>query len=161
MIGFCCPDEFLQARLKPKLVPGFALPDDQRLPSLFARSRQIPCITRAIAGELCPPEITAGFRDMGETASFMLMPEATMYEDDFPTAREGNVRSPRRGLPLEPETIAKPMEEPPNYQLRFGVGSADTPHMGAALHWRKGIWHVITKLKWKERRSLDGRVEVV
>lgn len=53
---FCCSKECLQPPCEGRPVLCFAFPNDDRIPSLFAASREIAGITRAVALELCLPE---------------------------------------------------------------------------------------------------------
>ena len=56
------------------------------------------------------------------------MPEAAMNEDDATSARQNEVRSSGQRSNMKPITVAKGVQQPPNYKLRFRVPAPNTSH---------------------------------
>jgi hypothetical protein len=69
------------------------------------------------------------------TAPFMLMPETAMDEDDPTASREGDIRTSRSGLPLQPEPVAQPMQETAHEPFWFCIGAFYPCHDGATRLW--------------------------
>jgi hypothetical protein len=112
---------------------GFAFPDHQRVPALGCCLRQVSRIAYSIAVELRLPELFSCGRYMGELASFVLMPEAAMDEDDAPPTGEGNVRSTRCSFPLEAKSITALMQNLAHDLLWASVGTSYASHKCTAL----------------------------
>lgn len=118
-----------------------ALPNDQRIPTLLGTAAEVTGIARPVPVELCLPEIAARFWDMGKLAALMLVPEASMDEDGFPTPWECHIGAARRRLPLQAEAIAEAMQRAAHDHLGLGVGPPDASHVGASVSRGKPVGH--------------------
>ena len=66
------------------------------------------------------------------------MPEAAVNKYDLATGTEDDVWLARQVLPVQPEAIAHPVQQPPNGQLRRGVSVLNRAHGPTALFGRHG-----------------------
>jgi len=73
----------------------------------------------------------------------VLMPEASVDQNDFPQPRKYQVWRARQIAAMQPKAIAQPVRRRPHGQLRLCVGLANAPHLGAAGFGRKKVWHTV------------------
>lgn len=71
----------------------------------------------------------------------MLMPEASMHEDDLAAALEDNVRFPREALVVQPVPVPAAVEQLPHLFLGRAVFRANAPHVLTAALRGKLIRH--------------------
>jgi hypothetical protein len=62
----------------------------------------------------------------------MLMPETAVHEYDFAAAGKDNIRTAGKVFTMQAESVAKPVDQSAEEDLRISVCAADTPHVGAA-----------------------------
>jgi hypothetical protein len=63
----------------------------------------------------------------------MLMPEATMYQNDFAAGSENEVRLARKVLVVKPEAVAKLMDQAAHRKLWLHPLASDAPHILTAF----------------------------
>jgi hypothetical protein len=71
----------------------------------------------------------------------MLVPKATVDEDDFPPYRKGNVWSAWQKFAMQTESVSSRKEQSPYCELRFGVLLPDRTHDATARFDRESICH--------------------
>jgi len=111
-------------------VSQLAFPDDKHLPAGSLEIRNVACVPLDVAGELRVPVVLPRSRQGGGAATWvgMLVPEAAMHEDYLTAPGKGEIRPPRQILAVQAESIAEPMREAPDLDLRLGVRAADRNH---------------------------------
>jgi hypothetical protein len=114
----------------------FALPDDKYSPAYRFKSRATGGISQLIALKLGLPilKIRAGNVSKLATGCTVLMPEASVNEDNFAACRENHVGSPRKGMAMKPVSETHPMNQAPHSKFRLHVLAADRAHICAAVH---------------------------
>lgn len=156
---FCWTEEISEFAGQILLIAGLALPDHDGLPPLVRGPRKVTSIPGLVPVEFGFPEVSSRLWDPACSAPFMLMPETAVDEDDLAAARESQIRSPGSSLPLQAETIAKSVQEPPHDPFRFRVRPTDTPHVRAALGSCESIGHRhFTKIEGSEERMARRKV---
>lgn len=65
----------------------------------------------------------------------MLVPEASVHQDDLPPRRKDNVWLSRKVAAMQPEAVSKPVNQPPQDNFRAGVLAANPTHIRAAAFW--------------------------
>lgn len=110
----------------------FAFPDDKGCPAQLLQTFPIGFIANLIALQLCYPIFwtRTGYPAFGTAG--MLMPEASVHQYDFTSARKNNVRLARQVAPVDPETISETVNEPPEDKLGFRILAANAAHVRAA-----------------------------
>ena len=111
-----------------------ALPYHQDAPAQPRQLALLDEIPFPVAIELGAPELDARLRRARKRTARMTMPEATVHEDDLPPAREDEIRSARQLPPVEPISVAKPVDQAANGHLGARSLVPDPGHdFGAAL----------------------------
>lgn len=64
------------------------LPDNSHAPAPFLQLTNRPPVALPVAAELVEPELGPSCRESKEHATFVVVPEATVHEDDGPPARQ-------------------------------------------------------------------------
>lgn len=105
-----------------------ALPDGQYPPPLAEKFLLSPPVPLNIILQLLSPEIGAGLGQRGESASFVVVPEAAMDENAGPETWQHNVWTPREVLAMQPKTITTGMQKLPHRYFRFGIPAPDAGH---------------------------------
>ena len=118
-----------QKRLFKKFLFRFAFPECDNLPSICNQLCFRFTIICSICLNLIKPPFSTGLRNYVIPASFMSMPEATMYEDNSFIFWEYNIRLSGKVFYMKavPETLA--VQKPPNQQFRFGILTTDPGHV--------------------------------
>jgi hypothetical protein len=113
---------------------GFTLPHSQDIPPTNLQ-RSMRCrVAYLIAFQLRSPIRKIAKRFVGELAArqAMLMPKATMNENDFAAAAKYQVRFSRKQPAMKPVAKAHPMNHPPDDHFGGGVNAANRLHCSAA-----------------------------
>jgi len=84
-----------------------AFPDHENLPTKTSQPPQIAFVARNVATKLiCPVAPTAGW-DTIATPTAMLVPKATVDEDDLTSAGEHQIRISRKVAAMQSETMTE------------------------------------------------------
>ena len=131
--------ELLQPSLKLPLILQLAFPDSQDLPSQRSQFLQVLSIPLPVAFQFRNPVGEIRPRDVCNCAAIVVVPIATVYQDDSPASRENQVRTPRQLVVVEPVAEAHSMYEPPHHHLWSRVLGSDSAHVLASVFWRQPI----------------------
>ena len=77
---------------------------------------------------------------MGEPASFVYMPKAPVYKDDFLSCAKHQIRSSRQTRATNSIAITQGVNDPPDAKLGLGVTALDRAHylgsffLGEVIH---------------------------
>jgi hypothetical protein len=117
---------------EPVLVTDLAFPDRENLPSCGLQPFGIFEIATAVSLKFRHPvfEPTLGRLHKRAFGTFMLMPEASMDENDFPSADERNVWAARQITPMQAVAIPKCPEQHPDDEFGTRVLRPDRTHDG-------------------------------
>lgn len=94
------------------------------------------CIPGPVALYFCLPEVHVAFGEDVISATFMAVPEASVYEDDGPVLAEDEVGMPGQTRMIEPVAKATAEQELPDQQLWFGVLAPYRRHAAMPLFFR-------------------------
>lgn len=83
-------------------ISQFTLPDNNDFPAHLPQSLPMLSISLDVSREFVFPEFRIGFGRCGDFASFVSMPEATMYEHDRAIFGKNHVRLARKVFTVEP-----------------------------------------------------------
>lgn len=97
------------------------------------------CIPGPVALYFCLPEVHVAFGEDVISATFMTVPEATVYEDDGPVLAEDEVGMTGQTRMIEPVAKAMAEQELPDHQLRFGVLAPYRRHATVPLFFREFV----------------------
>lgn len=97
----------LSQRLK---VLSFAFPNSNYTPAQFVQFAVLPSVSADVLLKFRFPEAEVAFGRVGEPASGMTMPIATMNQDNRASARQNNVGPPRQVFPVQAESVSHPVE---------------------------------------------------
>jgi hypothetical protein len=78
--------------------------------------------------ELSCPKLRSRLGTGRPAARWVAMPEASVYEDYLPQARQDEIRRTRQIAAVEPEAVPFGMYQPSHDHLRFGVSPPHPPH---------------------------------
>ena len=115
------------------VVRSLAFPNHKATPPRRLERGLRSLVAFDVAGKLRKPITEAALWLARKLATRMLMPKAAMHLNDLSVAREHEVRSSRKVLPVKPEAEAQGVHGSSNDQFRLGVPLANAPHVGAAL----------------------------
>jgi hypothetical protein len=108
-----------QAQSDARLVqPERAFPHDGHAPAGVAKLVNRPSIAFPVSAELFEPEIGTSRGQAKERAPLVVVPEATVHEDDRPPARQHDIWPARQLRTVEP--IAEPLVPQKLADLHFG-----------------------------------------
>ena len=98
--------------------------------------------------KLALPVFKVGPRAMGHFARWavVLMPEASMNEDDFTAAREDHIRPTGQRVAVKTITIAHGKNEAPYGKLGLHVLASNRPHHAATFLGRNSV-HFYRRLR--------------
>jgi len=105
-------------------------PDNENLPSKPSSN---------ITAKLLRPVVSVGGRHAIAAVTAMLVPKATMHEDDLPWAGENKIWIPRKIPTMQSEPIAERMRQLANDHLRFRVFRTHLCHNKSALLGSYGV----------------------
>lgn len=109
------------------------LPEREHAPPAFLKRGDVSPVPLYVAIQLlCPVSIIRGW-PCGVRAARMLMPEASMHEDCGASAGENYVRIAGQVFPVQPVTIARLMQESPDFNFRLRALRLDGAHHRATL----------------------------
>jgi hypothetical protein len=123
----------LQPPGKRFLVLNFALPYNERTPTLCGQGLQIFRISFAVAQELWFPILDIGLWNVGVFAT-MSVPEAAMNKYHFSPGRENEVRRFGEIGAVKPVAVSQLMDQPSYRNLRLHALAADRAHVRAAVY---------------------------
>lgn len=105
-----------------------ALPDGQYPPPVAEKLLLNPPVPLYIIPEFLSPEIGASLGQRGESASFVVVPEAAMDENTGPETWQHNIRTPGEILAMQPKTISTGMQKLSHRYFRLGIPAPDAGH---------------------------------
>jgi hypothetical protein len=99
------------------------------------------CVAGLVTFQLGLPIRKVGERFVNQSASpvLVLMPKASMHEDNLPPARENQVGTAREGVPMQTVTISHPVNQAAHSELGAHVLAPYCPHHSAALFRRDPV----------------------
>lgn len=111
-------------------VGQLAFPDDKHLPAGSLEVCDVASVTLNVAGELRVPVVLPRSRQGGRTAAWvgMLVPEAPMHEDNLSAPWKDEIGPSRQIIAVKSESIAEPMGEATDLDLRLRVRAANRNH---------------------------------
>jgi hypothetical protein len=122
-------EKICQAISEPFL-SHLAFPDDQNAPSRFLQGLTMSSIARRVSLQLGLPVREVGERFVNQSASPvpMLMPKASMYENDLSPAGENHVRTARERVPMQAVAISHPVNHAADSEFGTHVLAPVCPH---------------------------------
>jgi hypothetical protein len=117
------------------------LPDNCHFPAHLLQFPLIFGIPSDIVGEFPFPEFCVGLRRCRDFASFVAMPETTVYEDNGSVSRKNEVGFTRQFFPVKlvPETHG--MNQGPDLQFGSRIFRMNARHIPAALKGCQFVCH--------------------
>lgn len=106
----------------------FALPNDKRPPPGLIQRLEHSLVSSSICQELGLPELRTRLGQYRESATRMMMPEASMYKDTDPQSRQYNIWFTRQILTVKPIAIAVGMQKPAHQHFRLRVLASNSRH---------------------------------
>jgi hypothetical protein len=88
------------------LIAQLTLPQNQYGPAKLTEAAPMALISPAVTCNLLAPVLSISLGQARPTTTGMTVPKAAMYEDDFPTPREHEVRRSRQIFAVETKAIA-------------------------------------------------------
>lgn len=128
-----------QTRFKPGSVCDLALPYDKYIPSRLSQLPLGDVITFLVAMKFLVPERAAGLRAIGNLASVVCVPKASMHEDDFLSRWKYQIGHAGQVLAVNAVTVSEAMSALANDHLGLRVFTSNERHALAALRRRQGI----------------------
>ena len=129
-----------QSRLKCLNLFDFTLPDFLDGPTNLFQFGPFFAVSGAIALDLGQPKLEVRLGELPEPTS-VAMPKASVNEDRLLSTDKHYVWTPRQLLPMEPKTVAQPVQKRADHQLGLGMLRADARHQPAAAVLRSVIHH--------------------
>jgi hypothetical protein len=83
--------------------------------------------------ELFSPKRTARLRERRLSTTVVLMPKASVDEDDLAAGRKDNVGTSRQIAAMEPKSISERVCKPSDHFFRLGVLPPNSRHQSATL----------------------------
>ena len=120
-------------------VLGFTFPDCQHLPSEPTKLLDAPPIPFDISAQLQRPITDSRFRSPSVFANLVLMPKATVDEDDLSPSREYQIRRSRQVSLVQSVTVSKAMQKSAHDEFRMRVLASNTAHDFTAACWRDSV----------------------
>ena len=77
----------------------------------------------------------------------MLVPKTTVHKDHFSAGGEYNVGAAGELSPMQPETVAQPVQLGAHDQFGFSILASDSPHVFAAASTRDRIHRAMNALR--------------
>ena len=114
-----------------------AFPHRQHPPARSTQPAPVPGVALDVPLQLGFPVRVIGPRPPVASSTSMLMPEAAVHEDDRPVPGQHEIRRSGKISPVEPEPVAKSVDQPPYGDLGRGVGRFHLRHHGAAFRGRE------------------------
>lgn len=122
-------------------IAGGALPDYQHPPAHLSKLVGCALVAIDIALQLGRPKCGVRRRCLGEPATLVRVPEASMDKDSNLPAWHGDVGRPRQIETMQPEAVSHREQRLANAKLRQGVLALDAGHHLAALGGANNIGH--------------------
>jgi hypothetical protein len=94
------------------------------------------CVTLDVPRKLLAPEFEVTLGRIGETATFVPVPETAMYVDSGSVLWQNDIRFPGYILAIETKPITEMMQYRANEDLGSSVLPANAGHIPAAPLWR-------------------------
>lgn len=127
-----------QGREKSVSAARLALPEGEHTPAEGGKGGGVGRIAGLIAGNLRPPEIDSGLRELAVSAA-MAVPEAAMHEDGEAMPWKHDIRLSGQVLAVETKAIPEAEESAAHGQFRAGVLAFYRLHDPPALLGSAGI----------------------
>ena len=115
-------------------VVRFATPDHYDAPSKRLEIDPIPDIPRFVAGELLEPIIWIGLRDACPCAAIVVVPKASVDENDSRVPGQNNIWCAGQVFSMETVPKSKSVERATNNHFGAGTFAPNRPHHLAAIH---------------------------
>src|SRR5205085_2816238 len=90
-----------------------AFPDDKHLPPLLLKESPVRCIADLISFELYGPVVEPRTGYPAFPAIRVLMPEASVGEDNLLAPRKDHIRLARKIFTMQPESISEAVDQAP------------------------------------------------
>jgi hypothetical protein len=132
------PKMLRQGREKSVSVVRLTLPEGEHTPAQGFDRGCIRRIAGLVAGDLRPPKIESGLRELAVSAA-VAVPEAAMHEDGEAMPGKHDIRLSGQVLAVQAKAIAKTEESAAHDQFGAGVLASDGLHDPPALLGGAGI----------------------
>jgi len=121
-------------------ISRLTLPNYADAPALFLQLCDVSCISPLVLAKLREPVVAPRFGRLTEGAP-VLMPEASMNEDDFPPRREYDIRFAGQVFPVEAVAVPPSMQKSADCHLGTGIVGPHGLHNPPALAGTSRIDH--------------------
>ena len=122
-------------------IPGFTFPYDQRIPTRRDKIIQRPLVTGLVRPEFFLPELLIGLWLVGQPATRMPVPVASVDEDYLASPGKDQVWATGKVAPVKPEPVAERMGGAAHQHLGLGVRPPDLRHHGGPARLVDDVHH--------------------
>ena len=135
------PEELLQAHNQADFIPDLALPYHQRPPAGGRERIDSGQIAQLVGLELSHPKFHIGCRRRRLSAAFVVVPKASVHEDNGTARWKNQVRTARKVATPETEPVIHPMGEFEDHEFGHRPGLPDARHVARTGHLIEKIRH--------------------